>query len=225
MTPEKIKSYVEMLNWENPQEEQDEAICILSQIDERNFGLILDKSKKSTWENAVKVIKRIGFPQNESLLPGLLCLLQDVNWPGATEAIEILAEIDKKTVVPLIEQAIHSANLNEDFMWLGGLSLLVSKSGYLAEDFDDSCIFEILKNVEEEKQHAKEKNITDFNITHRERNILKLIADGYSNAQIANELVIAHNTVKNHVASIIKKLNVEDRVQIAVFALKNNLLE
>lgn len=86
-------------------------------------------------------------------------------------------------------------------------------------------IFEILKNVEEEKQHAKEKNITDFNITHRERNILKLIADGYSNAQIANELVIAHNTVKNHVASIIKKLNVEDRVQIAVFALKNNLLE
>ncbi|MBQ2743805.1 MAG: DUF5071 domain-containing protein [Oscillospiraceae bacterium] len=148
MTPEKIKSYVEMLNWENPQEEQDEAICILSQIDERNFGLILDKSKKSTWENAVKVIKRIGFPQNESLLPGLLWLLQDVNWPGATEAIEILAEIDKKTVVPLIEQAIHSANLNEDFMWLGGLSLLVSKSGYLAEDFDDSCIFEILKKAD-----------------------------------------------------------------------------
>ena len=86
-------------------------------------------------------------------------------------------------------------------------------------------IFEILKNVEEEKQQTKEKTIADFNITHRERNILKLIADGYSNAQIADELVIAHNTVKNHVASIIKKLNVEDRVQIAVFALKNNLLE
>lgn len=148
MTLEEIKGYVEMLDWKNSQEEQSKAIHILSQIDEMDLGIILDKSKKSTWENAVKVIKQIGFPKNKSLLSELLWLLQDVNWPGAIEAIEILTSIDKKAVAPLIEQAIHSADLNEDFMWLGGLSLLVSKAGYSAEDFDDCSVFEILKKAD-----------------------------------------------------------------------------
>ena len=61
-------------------------------------------------------------------------------------------------------------------------------------------------------------------ITERERNVLKLVADGHSNTEIAEELIISQNTVKNHIASLLSKLAVKDRTQIAVFALKNNLL-
>ncbi len=91
-------------------------------------------------------------------------------------------------------------------------------------------IFEIMKNFEDNSNQENNtktsdtKTLEDYNITPRERNVLKLIADGYSNIQIANELVISLNTVKNHVANIINKLSLKDRTQIAVFTLKNNLL-
>lgn len=83
-------------------------------------------------------------------------------------------------------------------------------------------IYEILKCTSNKEKIDITK---EYNISSREKDILKLIALGYSNAQIAQELFIAHNTVKNHVASLIKKLNVSDRVQIAVFANQNNLLD
>lgn len=86
-------------------------------------------------------------------------------------------------------------------------------------------IFDILKNLEvnQQKEEVK-KTLEDFNITPRERNILKLIADGKSNAEIAEILIISHNTVKNHVASIINKFSLKDRTQVALFTIKNNLL-
>ena len=61
---------------------------------------------------------------------------------------------------------------------------------------------------------------TDYNLTTREVQILKLITEGYSNTDIANELVISINTTKAHVASILQKLEVDDRLQAALKALK-----
>ena len=85
-------------------------------------------------------------------------------------------------------------------------------------------IFDVLKNTESAKEETRKK-AEDYNITERERNVLKLVADGFSNSEIAEQLIISQNTVKNHIASIISKLAVKDRTQIAVFALKNNLLD
>lgn len=64
----------------------------------------------------------------------------------------------------------------------------------------------------------------DFNLTAREKEILKLIADGLSNQDIADELILSLHTVKNHVKSVIQKLSVKDRTQAAVLALKENLI-
>ena len=93
-------------------------------------------------------------------------------------------------------------------------------------------IFEVLKNLElenavaavDEAQETRQK-IKDLNITEREMEILKLISDGLTNAQIAEKLIISLSTVKNHVASIIHKLSVKDRTQVAIFALNNKLLD
>ncbi|WP_134682804.1 response regulator [Brevibacillus migulae] len=63
------------------------------------------------------------------------------------------------------------------------------------------------------------------NITKREREVLILIAQGMSNKEIASVLVIAEKTVKTHVSSILSKLNLADRTQAALFAVKNGMLE
>jgi two-component system nitrate/nitrite response regulator NarL len=58
-------------------------------------------------------------------------------------------------------------------------------------------------------------------LSPRERDVLGLIARGYSNRQIARELAIGEQTVKTHVRSILTKLGLQDRVQAAIFALRH----
>ena len=57
-------------------------------------------------------------------------------------------------------------------------------------------------------------------LTGRERDILKLLGRGMSNKEIANILEISHQTVKNHVTSILRKFGVDDRTQAVIYALK-----
>jgi DNA-binding NarL/FixJ family response regulator len=55
--------------------------------------------------------------------------------------------------------------------------------------------------------------------------VLRLIARGYSNQQIARELALSETTVKTCVSSILSKLGVEDRTQAAIYALKQGMQE
>lgn len=58
-------------------------------------------------------------------------------------------------------------------------------------------------------------------LTPREQEVLDLIALGMSNKEIASKLVITEKTVKTHVSHVLGKLNLSDRTQAAIFALKN----
>ena len=62
------------------------------------------------------------------------------------------------------------------------------------------------------------------NLTQREYEVLKLVVDGKSNNEIAQELTISEHTAKAHVCNIIQKLVVDDRTQAAVKALKEGLV-
>jgi NarL family two-component system response regulator LiaR len=61
---------------------------------------------------------------------------------------------------------------------------------------------------------------SDDGLTEREREVLQLIADGKNNREIAEKLVISEKTVKTHVSNILAKLNLDDRTQAAIYALR-----
>lgn len=62
------------------------------------------------------------------------------------------------------------------------------------------------------------------NLTARERDILRLLAKGYDNQTIADEIFISLKTVKTHVSNILAKLEVDDRTQAVVYAFKHHLV-
>ncbi len=61
-------------------------------------------------------------------------------------------------------------------------------------------------------------------LTPREQEVLGLVAKGYSNVEIAERLYISKHTVKNHVSNIYRKLDVDDRTQIALLAIRQGLV-
>ena len=90
--------------------------------------------------------------------------------------------------------------------------------------FDPSIAHIVLEAASKFQQEEKMKSDRDYGLTSREAQILKLITEGYSNNEIANQLFVSINTTKAHVASILQKLEVDDRLQAALKALKEKLV-
>jgi len=110
--------------------------------------------------------------------------------------------------------------------------------GYLVKDVRPNGLFEELRGLvrgevplspamtakllrQVARQQRRAVSSASFaSLSDREREVLALIVEGLSNAEIAEELDIAVNTVRNHVRSILKKLDVRNRVQAAVYATR-----
>jgi len=69
--------------------------------------------------------------------------------------------------------------------------------------------------------HRDEESLKE--LTDRERDILKCIAGGLSNGEIAKQLFLTEGTVKNHITKVLLKLNLRDRTQLAIFAIRSGL--
>lgn len=70
---------------------------------------------------------------------------------------------------------------------------------------------------------GRRQDLAANELSEREREVLKLLAGGLNNREIAGKLFIGETTVKSHVSSILNKLNLEDRTQAAIYALRHGL--
>ncbi|WP_010296565.1 response regulator transcription factor [Clostridium senegalense] len=68
------------------------------------------------------------------------------------------------------------------------------------------------------------KDIHKYNLIEKEIKIIKAIAGGLSNKEIAEELFLSEGTIKNNITNILSKLDLRDRTQIAIFAFKNGIV-
>lgn len=161
-------------------------------------------------------------------------LLLDINMPkkNGLEVLRVLT--DRKSKVKVLVLTVH----NETEYLMKAVDIGID--GYVLKDSESSelkkAIFAIVdgetyiqpslipalnsKMIEKDKDGAK----IDL-LTRRELEVLKLLAVGMYNKEVAEKLDISERTVKNHVSNIFKKIEVTDRTQAAVFAIRNNLVE
>lgn len=118
-------------------------------------------------------------------------------------------------------------------------ALDIGVEGYVLKDAESAILKKAIVKVNEGEEYidftmvpllndriAQEKEkIDEEKLTRREIEVLKLLAEGLFNKEIAYKLSISEKTVKNHVSNIFKKIGVFDRTQAAVYAIKNNIVE
>ena len=90
----------------------------------------------------------------------------------------------------------------------------------------DVSVFRYVREVTEEKQTLPNKDIPELEmtLTHREIEVLRLIAEGATNTEVSEKLFISPHTVKSHVIHIFNKLGVNDRTQAAVWATRHKII-
>jgi DNA-binding NarL/FixJ family response regulator len=109
-------------------------------------------------------------------------------------------------------------------------ALQVGARGYLMKDIFREQLLEAIRNVSAGKRYLPQmvanslaERIDRPELTSREKQVLELIAQAFSNKQIAADLGLSEGTVKGHVNSILSKLGVEDRTHATLVALKRGL--
>ncbi|MCF8346299.1 MAG: response regulator transcription factor [Bacteroidales bacterium] len=91
--------------------------------------------------------------------------------------------------------------------------------------FSQKLLREIIVNMNSPSKSKKHQQTTDDNLTKRELEVLQCIAEGLSNAQIAEKLFISIRTVEGHKSNLISKTGVKNTISLVMYALKNNLVE
>jgi DNA-binding NarL/FixJ family response regulator len=82
----------------------------------------------------------------------------------------------------------------------------------------------VLQRLRAQSNDADAAETIRAELSDRELQVLKLIANGKDNAQIARELFISPKTVKNHISNILMKLQIENRIQAAVYAVRSGIV-
>jgi NarL family two-component system response regulator LiaR len=178
----------------------------------------------------------LGVRMAQELRPDVIVMdLQMPGIGGVAATAEILKQLPAAQVLVLTISVEQSQVLD---------ALLAGATGYLLKDAEGSDIVagirsaaagdamispriagklvERLREVDDRSAHDPPP--VDDGLTDRETEILRLIASGMDNAAIADQLIISPKTVKNHVASILEKLGLENRIQAAVYAVRRGLV-
>jgi two-component system, NarL family, response regulator DegU len=174
-------------------------------------------------------------------------IIMDINMPNRN-GVEATAELIEK--YPDSKVIILSIHDDENYVTH---ALKTGATGYLLKEMDADALVEAVKVVadggsylhprvthnlvKEYRRLSADEGGTDKYIsqveirrplhllTRRECEVLQLLADGKSNRGIGEALFISEKTVKNHVSNILQKMNVNDRTQAVVVAIKNGWVE
>jgi DNA-binding NarL/FixJ family response regulator len=168
----------------------------------------------------------------ERLRPDII--LMDIYMPerNGIEATRAIREKYPEIAIVILTSSESDEHLRE--------AVSLGISGYLLKNLDGEELFDLLAGIErgeaamtramaarllKNAADARAGTPEDDSLTGRELEVLRLVARGASNLQIAEELVISVNTVKSHLKNILSKLQLENRTQVAAYALERGLVK
>ncbi|MET7912011.1 response regulator transcription factor [Streptomyces avermitilis] len=171
------------------------------------------------------------------LLPDIV--LMDVRMPkrSGIEACTSVKEVAPSAKIIMLTISDEEADLYD--------SIKAGATGYLLKEISTDKIADAIRAVADGQTQISpsmaSKLLTEFQSMHgqtdtrqlaptpeltgRELDVLKLVATGMNNRDIAKELFISENTVKNHVRNILEKLQLHSRMEAVVYAMRKNLLK
>lgn len=150
MNKEEMSYYVHQLHWHLPEETQQNAIDhLIDNAPLNELGQLFSLSNKPHWQNCMKVVTAIGYPYNIAAFPKMVELFQDINWPGANEAVDYFKTLDKQFVVPYIEAGGKQAMKERDDQWHWFLYTVCERLGIERTDFNDGAIYDEMARIYE----------------------------------------------------------------------------
>ena len=154
-------------------------------------------------------------------------VLLDLQLPdySGLKLIPKINSLSSKIRIVVLTSFLDEESLREA-MQLGAAGFLVKHSGptALRDGVLAALRGEITLDPEALKLLVTPQNNPLKDLTPREKEVLAQVAQGLSNKAIANELGISEKTVKTHMTSILSKLNLKDRLQVALYARENKLI-
>ena len=153
----------------------------------------------------------------------------DVLMPGGIDGIETTRRL--KRLLPQV-QIIILSGYADDARVIGALR--AGAITYVEKDSQPEQLLEAVRGAVQGKAifeptlmqrilQAQTMKSSDV-LTEREREVLRLLAEGLTNAEIAVRLSVSEETVKTHVAGILRKLGLAHRTQAAIYALRNGIV-
>ena len=156
------------------------------------------------------IIMHIVMPEMNGI-EATLAILKE--WPEAKILI-LTSYLDNEKIYPVLDAGAHGYMLKTS----SAEEILRAVKKVAKGEF--AIETEVSKKVEYHRNHIE----LHEDLTARERDILGLLAKGYENQRIADELFISLKTVKTHVSNILSKLEVSDRTQAVVYAFQHHLV-
>lgn len=161
-------------------------------------------------------------------------LLLDINMPEMN-GIEVLKKMkDDNSQVKVLILTVHN---EMDYLMK---AVDIGVDGYILKGSESAELKKAIRAVRDGENYIQPSLIPTLNnqlvnrdtdkdkissLTNRELEVLIQVANGMFNKEIATNLNISERTVKNHISNIFKKIDVSDRTQAAVFAIKNNIIK
>jgi DNA-binding NarL/FixJ family response regulator len=157
-------------------------------------------------------------------------VLMDARMPGMG-GVRAIQQILEET--PRVRIIVFTAHGEEDLLWE---SLDIGAHGFILKDVDGTTLISALRQVAAGEPYVDQRLAPDFLrqlsrpkktgvLSARERQILQLLADGCSNREVSERLVLSVETVKTHVKHILAKLDAEHRTQAVAIGIRQSLIE
>jgi two-component system, NarL family, response regulator LiaR len=152
-------------------------------------------------------------------MDGITATRQISDLKQATRVIALTSFVEDEKVIPAIQAGAVSFLLKD----VKPNDLLEAvRAAYRGEARLHPHVMRKLMNMVSAPAPAAAQ--TELDLTNREIDVLRLVAEGMSNREIGEKLVISEKTVKTHISSLLSKLGQEDRTRLAIYAIKKGLV-